>query len=725
MPTSAGFQTVFRFVKDAPDGTSGQPQPRVAKRNRQSISCSTCRSRKLKCDRQRPCSSCVKRGDGIPCTYAGPIKDARSRNVESRGSEVQLRLQKLEEMVTGLMHKTKEQNEPRNFLSDLAITPPEMIDPSLKTFTGSVNEAGVAAPTEHSQLCDNDSGTRYLGATNWTTVLQNIREIQDVLDTGVEEEPTPNNLPSGQNILLDCSPMVPFSVLCSSLPPRATVDNLMSAYFNAKHNQSPIIHSTKFLREYEEFWKDHSSASPLWISMLYSAMYLASQFNEASGTKDLSSSNPRIFLTRAKQALLAGEYQKGKQYSLEALLFYLKCNFVLREDYESSSWMIMGITAKLALRMGYHRDPKTLKNITPFEGEMRRRTFFLVEVMDLLLSFQAGVPPTIQEDECDTEPPSNLFDTDFSEDCEVLPPSRPSSDPTPMLYYCVKSHLAKLLRRVIRHALSLKSPSYSETMKLEHELSVAYANIPSSLRPRPLNCSFTDPAYIILHRLNIELLRLRCSCVLHRKYLNHDRLNPAFQFSRDKCLDSALKILEYQRELHYACLPGGQLYNDRWMPSSLIMYDFLLAVMIVCLELYESRFEKGDEEVRRKRYDVVRDSYEIWYSRREISKEARRAANVLGAMLKKVGKPVEANSMAISTIIEEGGRSDTGDYAWGMNNMQDIPLDDAGSMDLPIPDYFNTVFGTEDGFNWGYMDHYLGSQDLNSGDSQFFSGWQG
>lgn len=323
--------------------------------------------------------------------------------------------------------------------------------------------------------------------------------------------------------------------------------------------------------------------------------------------------------------------------------------------------------------------------------------------MDLLLSFQAGLPPTIQEDECDTEPPSNLLDTDFAEDCQVLPPSRPSSDPTPMLYFCEKSRLAKFLRRVIRHALSLKDPSYEETMRLEFELSEAYQKIPSSLRTRPLNSSFTDQAYIILHRLNLELLYLRCSCVLHRKYLNHNRYNPAYQFSREKCLESALKILEYQKELHIACLPGGQLYADRWMPSSLIMYDFLLAVMIVCLELYESRYEKGDESTKRRRYEAVRQSYDMWCSRKLTSKEARRAANVLGAMLKKVGKPGEV--MAISKIVEEkeerGGVMDVPPGAGiGISSTPQDSGQGWGMMDGPLPDYFDGVFGAESSVDW-------------------------
>lgn len=124
----------------------------------------------------------MKRGDGTPCTYAGPPKDARNRHVESKGSEAQVRLQKLEEMVTSLMQHTKDQNEHRgNLLADLAMTPPEIIDLSLKPSPhNSSNEVPRTSSTTTGHLDDNDSGTRYLGATNWTTVLQNVRQLTSI-----------------------------------------------------------------------------------------------------------------------------------------------------------------------------------------------------------------------------------------------------------------------------------------------------------------------------------------------------------------------------------------------------------------------------------------------------------------------------------------------------------------------------------------------------------------
>jgi Fungal specific transcription factor domain len=166
----------------------------------------------------------------------------------------------------------------------------------------------------------------------------------------------------------------------------------------------------------------------LWISLLFSVLYIGSSFERAmsaglSGFTDDSLQSR--FLDRAAEALVTGGYQKARPYSVEAVLAFAYCKFLQKEDPNADACTVMGIAARLALRMGYHRDPRRFLNISPFEGEMRRRVFFLVEAFDLLLSFQAGLPPIIHEDECDIDAPRNLSDEDFDEDCTELPPSRP------------------------------------------------------------------------------------------------------------------------------------------------------------------------------------------------------------------------------------------------------------------------------------------------------------
>ena len=381
---------------------------------------------------------------------------------------------------------------------------------------------------------------------------------------------------------------------------------------------------------------------------------------------------------------MTGNYMKTKPYSVESVLLYGMCKYLQKDEHDTDAWMTIGVSTRLAMKMGYHRDPRHLANISPFEGEMRRRTFFILEAFDLLLSFQAGLPAMIHEEDCDTDPPGNLFDTDFDEKCKVLPPSRPPTDWTPMLYYRYKSRLARIFRRIYQHATSFKSSSYEETMKLDAELDRAHKDVPPSLRLRPLALSFTDQPYMILNRLYSNLVYLKSVCVLHRKYLSQNRSDPFFNYSRRACGDAALQILTHQAELNEACQPGGLFYDHKWMLSSLSCHDFLLAAMITSLDLYESHKQSAtllpeDLEAQVKKYDALRHSHSIWMSRREISRDARRASSVLAIMLSKVPR---------QNVITKAPQ--------GISSTTDTPVNGHNGLEVPARDPDNSSRHTDE-----------------------------
>ena len=460
--------------------------------------------------------------------------------------------------------------------------------------------------------------------------------------------------------------------------------------------------------------------------MLFSALFIARRNSQSDGQDVTGVPDGALgpaFLARAGQALVTGRYQEAKPYSVEAVLLYGYCRYIQLDDPDTDAWMTMGISARLAMRMGYHRDPRHLGNISPFEGEMRRRVFSIIGTFDILLSFQNGLPAIIHEEECDTDLPSNLLDEDFDEDCKVLPPSRPPTDPTPMLYSRYKSQLVVIFRRVVRHALAIQTPPYEETLKLDSQLREMHANAPPSFRMKPLGSSFTDPVHTVLNRLNIEILYLKSLCILHRNYISHGRSNPALEYSQKSCTSAALQLLNHQVELHAESQPGGQFHTDKWMFSSFVSHDFLLAAMITCLDLYESQPESGSTpqeelQARAKQYDVLRLSYDIWASRRAHSRDARRATSVLAVMLSKVPRPnVPSTPVDVPQDLPSGlqtsvNRDDvmaaathpSGSSCWDSTSFdvsgQELPAEAYAPLAFDSTDPLNAIFAESDNLDW-------------------------
>jgi len=82
------------------------------------------------------------------------------------------------------------------------------------------------------------------------------------------------------------------------------------------------------------------------------------------------------------------------------------------------------------MHQGYHRDPSHNLNITPFEGELRRRLWAAVNQMEVLFSVMVGVPKSFIYAHCDTKLPSNLYDDELFEEMKELPQSRPLEEAT-------------------------------------------------------------------------------------------------------------------------------------------------------------------------------------------------------------------------------------------------------------------------------------------------------
>lgn len=344
---------------------------------------------------------------------------------------------------------------------------------------------------------------------------------------------------------------------------------------------------------------------------------------------------------RTTQCLVLGKYLHASEYVLETLVLHLESKFIGSLDSSINVWHIMGVIIRIAMRLGYHRDPKILVDVSPFDGEMRRRVWHTILQMDGLMSFQMGVPSMVPMEYCDAEVPSNLKDSDFSPEITSLPPARPLTDDTPALYTIVKSGVMGMFKKIISHTNSLSSPSYTSTIALDASAREIYNSIPDSFRMKSLSQSFMDSSDVIMNRCTVEMLFLKSIIVLHRPYLSSDISNPQYDFSRLAAIDAALAILYRQDELHEASQPGGRLYEDRWMISSLTIHDFLLAAMVVCLSLsvglrtsrssWASRGHNFESQLQ-----ALEKSKGIWDSASHVSTEARTAARILELMIRKV-----------------------------------------------------------------------------------------
>jgi len=333
---------------------------------------------------------------------------------------------------------------------------------------------------------------------------------------------------------------------------------------------------------------------------------------------------------------------------LETLILYVQAEFARSKDAETGVLVTVSIVVRLAMRMGYHRDPGPFQGITPFQGEIRRRVWTVIRQLDLMFSSQAGLPPIVRSTDTNTALPRNIYDDELYEEMKVLPVSRPITEETPASYMIAKAHLVYMYGRIVEASQALTSTTYEEVMKLDHRLREVQATMPPHLHMKPLEDSARDPSNIIMQRYSLDLLYLRSQCVLHRKFLGASRESSRYAYSRRTCIDASTTILRHQATLHNESRPGGRLRAVRWFISSLTTSDFLLAAMIVCLDLYHTA--EAERHNRRSSSDIfdwpkersdnmmtaLEGSLKIWEGLRDQSMEAYKAHGTLSVMIDKI-----------------------------------------------------------------------------------------
>ncbi|KAK1760833.1 fungal-specific transcription factor domain-containing protein [Echria macrotheca] len=635
-----------------------QQQP--TKRSRVLLSCAPCRFSKLKCDRQQPCTMCLKKGRVDMCTYAPkpekPVPPPRTMTA---------RLKRLEAMVRGMM----DGGGPEDGEGLPSVSRKERYERGDGSGSGSDSPTGEDT---HAQVVFGRS-TTYVGATHFMAMLDDIEDLKSYFDhDGAEDDrlaPQESPVPTDTDLLLmSTSAPITKRDIIDSLPSREVVDRLAARHFSASSPTQPIVHAPTFWKEYDEFWKDPYNVSHEWLALLLMVLALGAFFSiyvaphEVQGPDGSPSMEPyRRFRSAAAWALVAAKYTFPCQTKMQAYLIYTAAEFMTNRGSSGNCYVLSSIGIRLMLQMGLHREPSKLPNISPFDGEMRRRMWHLAVQIELLVSFHMGLPSMLDGLETDVLPQANLTDEDLSPDMTGLPPSRPDSESTQMTYSRWKSAICVHFGKIAAQANSISVPAYGEVMRLDRELEETWSKVPSFMKVKPFQESLHDPPARIHQRFGLASLYQKARCVLHRRYLMEPILKKEHAYSRRACLEAAVAILEYQDIIHLATLPGGVLRQHGWYLAAIATYDFLIAAMIIFVlhqsqtyeddEAYSSMAGSGGKRMPQPSKDelvgMLRNSHQIWVTVSKDAPATKKAGDILEAMLKRIDRAEEAGGQQV------------------------------------------------------------------------------
>ncbi|PPJ56102.1 hypothetical protein CBER1_02071 [Cercospora berteroae] len=553
-------------------------------------------------------SNCEKQNEAASCEYS-QLSRREPPGVQNNAARAEARLEHLEELV----HQLVAHNN-----NDAESTP---------------------TTSERSEKqTHSENATLYTGPTHHAAMLEDIAELRSVLGESTPVLDVDDSVTSGSemDVLFGrVRPMTFDQILSKWLRTKTECDRRVAAYFRAQGIAAPFIHVQQFHDQYEKFWQNRDSTSPLWISILFSICYLSERIGP-----DVAATPPG-FSYAATQCLALGQYSRLQRFAVEAITIFIQAQITDNLDACRDSGMLFGVLVPLAYTLGYHRDP---------------------------------------------------HDTDLTENMSTLPPPRPPSEMTKMLFYNSKQILASVFANILQ-AVLCTSPDAQDSLLLQRqqELDDAYATIPTALHYHNISESIADPVILFVTRRCLQLMYDKCRLVLHRRHIAHER-----EASIRICFDAAKSIVNGLLNMYPEFKPGGQLFGDRWLMSSIAFNDFLTGVMALSLILcQDQRTNIGclSWDERCEINQMLKSSREICEENRDRSAGARRMLKLLGSLRPLVS--MEETQQAPIAPLADTSMSDSEERAIAQSDFAEL-FTETNMFDDPqwalMEDFLNTSF---------------------------------
>ncbi|TVY56061.1 Citrinin biosynthesis transcriptional activator mrl3 [Lachnellula cervina] len=368
---SDAYSTAPAAQASSSEAQTGKSQPSEAssatgaRGQEKTISCVSCRRRKLRCDRIKPqCGTCSRLRH--KCEYP-----ERRRNLGSKRRNMKELEERLAQVETRLVAEQNNMSRNTQYTSGQDLEADwdnlaENMDMSLGD-GGFLNEPLIVGP----------SGTGFHGLT--PALPMGDPFSQELISLGVQEP----------------------------LPPEGVMDDLYNIFFDTFHLFMPMIHQVRFFASLDR--APHMRPP---VCLLYAIWTVAaSMSDEYSCYED-------IFYERARRYIQAAE-MKGHGEAFvsiyHAQTWGLIGNYEAKKTYFSRSWMSIGRFVRMVHMLGLHRldgERMDVKQILPvprdwIELEERRRTFWAAFYGDRWASSGTGWPMTIDEREILTNLPGS------------------------------------------------------------------------------------------------------------------------------------------------------------------------------------------------------------------------------------------------------------------------------------------------------------------------------
>ncbi|KAH1299488.1 hypothetical protein KXX11_006494 [Aspergillus fumigatus] len=536
-----------------PEQSSPRSPLRAAQRPTRVLACVLCQQRKVKCDRQFPCATCVRaQMQCVPATQA-----RRRRRVPER--ELLDRIRRYEDLLrqnniqfqplhNSVAEQASSSRENRRFDTDhdeklerdsqKEETPGTETKYEAKNFWRAMNQMSI--DPEEDDTNDSDKSTEHDKARFGPREAVFRKTWEEHYDGG------------SQTLLFGARK---FDVNVSTLhPSQVEIFRLWQIYLDNVNPLLKVTHTPTLQARIIDAAADVGNIPPTLEALMFSIYCLAilSLSEEECRTLFQSSRDDLLngYQFACQQALLNCEVLRTSDRDCLAALYLYLISVRPQTDPRPLS-PILGVAIRIALRMGIHSE-SSYSRCTILEGEMRRRLWWSLVLFDNRICEMADYKASNLLPTWDCKIPLNVNDFDLQPEMKTGPTMH--GNPSEALFAVVRSEVGNFTRRSSFH-LDFTNPAL-KTVAKENPLPAA-GSLPAFERMIEekyfASCNPENP----LHFMTIWTTRGQLA---KNRLLDHYAKYssvPQTETQRDAVVSHALRMLECDTKLMNSPLTKG------------------------------------------------------------------------------------------------------------------------------------------------------------------------
>ncbi|KAI1266895.1 hypothetical protein F5Y18DRAFT_380842 [Xylariaceae sp. FL1019] len=534
------------------------------RRRRPALACVSCRKSKIRCNRQQPCSACI-RSRHKTCVYEtghGPASRASDQHsttdtenpVEPNAAPVTPDSAEStanhDDAITVPLSRRSGPGDPAPTVPDIDVFLSRLLtddvpsDKNKNSRPAARAEGGTIASYLSADFHPMSRGvvskTRYFGQSHWVSGVIQFRAILEVF-----ERQSQNAKSEALQVLTKCkalgrtikarrSPGI-ITKFGTNIPSRDVADKLVDAYLRTFESVFRVVHVPTFRREYEQYWVTPDTARTHFVILLQLILCIGATVYDNT----FSLRKSAVQWVMEAQYWLLSLPAKGK-LTIAGIQIMILITFARGTASVGGDliWIHVGSLLRSAMYMGLHRDPSRLPPMSRLDAEIRRRLWNTIIEMEIQTSMDAGGFPMVSLDNSDTRAPANLDDSELAD----VDPSTREKEPTRFTDMSMALALRDSLKERVAVCQLLNVTSYQgayeDTIHLHGRFSKAWKSLVAKLKSFPP--SGRQPSSFTMRFL--EILMRRYFLALHLPYLAVGSAEPAFAFSRNTVIESATKI---------------------------------------------------------------------------------------------------------------------------------------------------------------------------------------